>query len=945
MRERNMPLRSRFNYYQNLASALAYNEEQSDYYTTLAGEWQFLFLKSPQDTPAGFIQGAYNALEWDKIQVPSQLEFAGYGQPIYANIDYPFPVDPPYVPYENPTGLYYRKFSYNKQLDQQILRFDGVESTFEVWLNQQYLGKGQGSRLMTEFDITEMLKEGENELAVRVNKWSVGSYLEDQDMWWLSGIMRDVSIVEEGEINDLKITPFSKGDNWFIDVAMSVETAASFKGHLYFQGERVSQYKLGPQAAIEVVDPLLWNQETPNLYCLVIELNQELFIPIRFGLREIQMIDQLMCLNGLPILFNGVNRHEFHPKKGRCLSRADIWAELCQIKRYHINAIRTAHYPNTPYFYDVCDELGLLVIDECDIETHGFPEETTPAKDPFWQSEFIARGLRMVHRDYNHPSIVIWSLGNESHFGENFVAMAAAMRKLDSSRLLHYEGDRHCQVTDMYSTMYSSLAELEKRASQKMTKKPHILCEYAHAMGNGPGNLQDYQELFNLYDSLQGGFIWEWKDHGIYNEEEQNYLYGGCFNESVHDGDFVLDGLVLPDGTPSPGLLEYRQVIQPVSFHYNQGQLLIRNKYDHQPLKDLRVKIEVVTQQGVVLTEEQPLSLIEPGGYSQVMAIDCPNVVTGYLTVSLIVDQGTAIFPQETVFAQDQFAFSSSQPVKDELEVVETSHDLTISGATFTLGFNKSTGNLASFVKGNRELLASELAFSLSRMTISNDVEMQKSWHDYYLNELYTRSESFDFVVDRGTVILFVNQSICPPVASWGVKIRMEIWVNDQGISYQVRGWFEGEKPAELPRIGWELPLLEPVTQIAWFGKGPGESYPDSQQHTLIGHYRLSAKEWRFPYIIPQETGNRSEVSQSRLSLDNGQELLLSSVGKFNLNVIDLVKEQNQRYRYLEEKAVENRGIRVDLAVRGLGSNSCGPVPLRKDTVYSTPFTGQFTLA
>lgn len=945
MSELKVPLRSRFNYYQTLESALTYNEEQSDYYTTLGGTWQFLFLENPQATPEAFYQGAYDQLKWEAIQVPSQMELEGYGQPIYANIDYPFPVDPPHVPTDNPTGLYYCKFSYHKQLSKQILRFDGVESTFEVWLNKTYIGHGQGSRLMTEFDVSEVLQEGDNELAIKVSKWSVGSYLEDQDMWWLSGIMRDVSLIEEAGINDVKITPFSKAEGWFVDLGILGLEGESLKSALYYQGRKIAEYECQSQTTLEIADPHLWNDESPHLYCLVIELSPSVLIPLRFGLREIKIMDQQMCLNGVPILFNGVNRHEFNPHTGRVLSRAEIRSELCQIKRHHINAIRTAHYPNTPYFYDVCDELGLLVIDECDIETHGFPEEITPAKDPFWRDEFVSRGLRMVHRDYNHPSIVIWSLGNESHFGENFVAMAEAIRALDGSRFLHYEGDRSCQLTEMSSTMYSSLEELQARASQKITKKPHILCEYAHAMGNGPGNLQDYQDLFTLYDSLQGGFIWEWKDHGIYSQKEQTYLYGGCFNESVHDGDFVLDGLVLPDGRPSPGLLEYRQVIQPVSFHYNQGYLIIKNKRHHETLGNMTVKIEVLTKQGVVFNQQHELSPIAPRGYSPFILIDCPDIDTGYVTVSLITTQETEIFPQGAVFAQGQFNYTSSETTDAQLIVTETDTHLAITAPFGSVSFNKASGNLGSFVKADHELLASEMMLSLSRMTISNDREVQKIWNEYHLDELYARSESFEFVEGPGNLFLLVDQYICPPVASWGIKLKLEIWVTSQGLSYNVRGWFDGAKPEELPRIGWELPLRSPVEQIAWFGKGPGESYSDSQQHNRMGHFQLAAQDWRFPYIIPQESGNRSEVSHGTLRLANGQDIQLSSRETFNLNVIDLAKEQNQRYRHIKDNQVEHCGIRVDLRVRGLGSNSCGPLPLRKDRVYSMPFSGQFTLS
>lgn len=938
-------LRSRFNFYRTLETALKYNEEESDYYTTLNGNWNFLFLDKIQDIPTAFLDGKYEEISWDKIKVPSHMEFEGYGTPIYTNFDYPFPVNPPHVPNDNPTGLYYKKINYNKKLEKQILRFDGVESVFEVWINKEKVGNSQGSRLMTEFDITNNLYEGENEIAIRVSKWSKGSYLEDQDMWWLSGIMRDVSILEEVNITDVKLTPYTEEKKWYVRVNIKKEKKDFGKISVYYAGEKLFDEVLNSdEELIEIPKPYLWTDETPNLYTFIITLSDKIFIPVRVGLREIKIIDDLMCLNEKPILFNGVNRHEFHPEKGRNLSRNDIKAELIQIKKHHINAIRTAHYPNIPYFYDICDELGLLVIDECDIEAHGFPEEITPAKNSEWKEEFVSRGLRMVHRDYNHPSILIWSLGNESHFGENFIDMAQSIRQLDSTRLLHYEGDRENEVTDMYSTMYTSIAEMEERASKKIIKKPHILCEYGHAMGNGPGGLKEYQELFERYDSIQGGFIWEWKDHGIYEKSTNNYKYGGQFNESVHDGDFVLDGLVLPDRTPSPGLLEYTQIIQPITFYFSKGKLILKNNYQFKTMDNLVVAVEIISKDGLIFEKEYPIEPIPPKKYSDILYMNPKIKEHSYITIKLLVNKTDRIFSKGEVFAQKQFPYTSQTEELNEISSKVINQRLQINTTHFSTTFNTITGNMCSLIKSNKELLQSEMNLSLSRQMISNDREIQKIWNEYFLNEMYSYCKSFEYVQNKKGIVLFVNQYIAPPIVSWGIQVHIIIWISSSDIEYQVKGWFDGDSPRELPRIGFELPLNYTVKEIEWFGKGPGESYSDSQESNFMGYYKKKVEEWTYPYLIPQETGNRSHVSYSKMILDNGEEITMKSETGMNINVIDLVKEQNQNYRHLMNQKVKNKGIRIDIAMRGLGSNSCGPMPLEKNIVYNTPFSAVFGL-
>lgn len=941
-------LRTRFNFYDTLESSLNY-QEKSTYITSLTGVWDFLLFQTVQDTPKAFLEGNYSQLKWDQIEVPGNFEFQGYGLPIYANIDYPFAMVPPKVPFENPTGLYHLSFMYQKRGNEtQVLRFDGVESAFEVWLNGVYLGEGQGSRLMTEFVITDYLQEGKNELAIRVVKWSKGSYLEDQDMWWLAGIMRDVTILEESEIQDIKVTPKKESDGWIVDVELDRKNKKQLEAGIYFENAVVCEFKEinSNHFRFSIDNPKLWNYEEPHLYMLVLKISDQLYLPIRFGLRTIEKIDNIMCLNDVPILFNGVNRHEFHTKKGRALTKEYIKEELIQIKQAHINAIRTAHYPNHPYFYDLCDEIGFMVIDECDIETHGFREDASLCQDVRWEEEFCSRGLRMVYRDYHHPSILLWSLGNESHFGINFIKMAEKIRAYDSSRLIHYEGDRSCEVVDVYSTMYSSIEEMKERASKKISQMPHILCEYGHAMGNGPGSLKEYQEIFELYDSIQGGFIWEWKDHGIAKVKNgtTSYQIGGDFGEYVHDGDFVIDGLVLPDNTPSPALKEYTKTIQPIEFIYYSGNLVLRNKYKYKDLTDLKVVWKVENKVNSISGELLTISDILPGGLSEVLPIIVDEEIDGFITFTLYSGSSGDKYFQENPFASEQFRYKYVQQSTENIVYQIDESTVKVSSGKTKIEVNLYTGNISSFVKENREFLSLESTLSLNRRPISNDIESQKQWQESYLSELFSYCLSYSVTSNERAVLLLVNQYIAPPQEPWGMYVNNKLWIVDGKLTRECESWFDGEAPKELPRIGWELPFLEKVQQISWYGRGPGESYPDSNYSNYIGQHKIEADDWAFPYVVAQETGNRMDVEEASIHFSEGRELKLICEKPLNINLISLTAEENMNYRLKQVEDPECKVLRIDCGVRGLGSNSCGPAPLDKYKVNNDYHSMSFTL-
>ncbi len=552
---------------------------------SLDGSWRFR-LSPHAGAPTDFAADGYDASAWGELRVPGHWVLQGHGAPAYTNTLYPFPVDPPFVPTGNPTGDHLRVFDLPRDWPaggEAVLRFDGVESCARVWLNGTELGEFKGSRLPHEFAVAPLLRERGNVLAVRVHQWSSGSYLEDQDQWWLPGIFRDVTLLHrpEGAVRDHSVHASYDHESGEGTLRVDCEPAG-----------RVLIPELGidtatGDSATVPVEP--WSAEQPRLYQGELVTAGER-VRLRVGFRTVRVEDGLIKANGRPLLFKGVNRHEFHPETGRALDPQTMREDVLLMKRHNINAVRTSHYPPHPVFLDLCDELGLWVIDECDLETHGFHAvdwRGNPVADPRWTPALLDRAARMVERDKNHPSVIIWSLGNECDTGEGLTAMARWIRDRDPSRPIHYEGDLSCADTDFYSRMYADHAEVaaigrgeeqplpDGESDARRRAMPFLQCEYAHAMGNGPGGLAEYQELFETYPRLQGGFVWEWIDHGLAHPE-YGYAYGGDFGEELHDGNFVCDGLLFPDRTPSPGLLDFKSVIQPVRMDGDGREGLVR---------------------------------------------------------------------------------------------------------------------------------------------------------------------------------------------------------------------------------------------------------------------------------------------------------------------------------------------------------------------------------
>jgi beta-galactosidase/evolved beta-galactosidase subunit alpha len=575
--------RSYFFSYRNKNTALSYERGDSQGFLLLNGKWKFHYANAPIDSPSDFYKEDYCTDDWSELPVPSHWQLNGYGRPHYTNVQYPFPVEPPIIPTENPTGAYKRSFYLTKEaLSEQLhLIFEGVDSSFHVWVNGIEVGYSQGSRLPSEFDITNVVKEGENSIAVRVYQWAESSYIEDQDMWWLSGIFRDVYIVAKPTTHIQDVFLVGSLENQFQDGRLNFELAVSGESEGYQvtveildNGTVLATQELKVESRrvtgfLEVKHIKQWNAETPALYDVLVTLHSPSgdvveVIPQRCGFKNVEIKGGQLLVNGVAVMFKGVNRHDAHPDFGRAVPVSSMIEDLTLMKQHNINAIRTAHYPNDPRFYELCDQFGFYVIDETDLECHGFVYIDQPhllSDDPAWQAAYIDRMERLVERDKNHPSVIMWSLGNESGFGQNHVAMYEWAKRRDPSRLVHYEGetreimnecnyvpDRDPIATDVHTTMYTPIEKMKVIGGLKNLKKPHILCEYAHAMGNGPGGLKEYWETFYAYDRLQGGFVWEWVDHGLRQHSpkgKEYFAYGGDFGETPHDGNFVIDGLVL----------------------------------------------------------------------------------------------------------------------------------------------------------------------------------------------------------------------------------------------------------------------------------------------------------------------------------------------------------------------------------------------------------------
>lgn len=907
---------------------------------SLNGEWAFRFAERP-DLPQDFAEAAFDDSGWGRIPVPGHWQLNGHGAPAYTNRRFPFPVDPPHVPHENPTGDYRREFDVpaSWDVDRVLLRFDGVDSVGRVWLNGVELGITSGSRLASEFDITDVVRRDEpNVLAVRVHQWSSATYLEDQDMWWLSGIFRDVTLL--GRPAD------AIGDHWVHadfdhtdgSGVLRVEADAPARVTIPALGIDVAAGEL-----VRIPDVRPWSAEDPWLYDGELASAGER-IRLRVGFRTVAIVGDVFQVNGVRTLLRGVNRHDIDADTGRVLTEERMLHDIFLMKQHNINAVRTSHYPPQARFLELCDELGLWVIDECDLETHGFyPVDWfhelagNPAKDPRWRHALVDRMQRLVERDKNRPSVIMWSLGNECGAGENLGAMAEWARLRDPSRPLHYERDWSTEYVDVYSRMYSTQAELEVigRGEEEpwpdpvldasRRGKPFVLCEYAHSMGNGPGGLAEYQEIFERYPRLAGGFVWEMYDHGLRRRTEDGrefFAYGGDFGEAVHDGNFIADGLAFADGTPAPGLLELKAVYAPLVLSVTPDTLVVESRFDHGDTRHLVFEARVELDGEVTGSSRIPVAPVGPRSRAEIplQGMDVPS--GSVLTVSAVLadELPWAHAGHEVAWAQ----FAAPRAVRARAvagTVVRTSEELAIGPARL----RARDGALVGL--GGIEV--SVFAPDVWRAVIDNDrpfswAPKERRWRQIGLDLAHFRVD--EVAVDDRAVV--TRGYLGFPGSDLGYRIEHHWAGSGDAVTLHIVGSPVGAWDIELPRFGLRLALPGTLDTVTWDGYGPGEAYADSRSAVRLGRWSATLEGLQTPYAFPQENGNRTGVS--RLMLTGGGEAL-EVIGhpSVEATVRPWSTEMLDRATHPTDLVPDGRTwLNLDAGQNGLGSASCGPQAL-----------------
>lgn len=993
MHENTMPSRAYYMPASHDMGPLVEDRFSSDRVICLNGTWEFQYFNSIYDLQEKFYEQGYDCSRFTQVEVPGVWQNYGYDSHQYTNVRYPIPLDPPYVPQENPCGAYVRKFYYEipEEAPRAYLNFEGVDSCFYVWVNGKYVGYSQVSHATSEFDVTEVLKNGENTLAVLVLKWCDGTYLEDQDKFRMSGIFRDVYFVNRPEnvVYDYFTTTEIQEEQAVITVQASYQGKAVPTKLTLYDAEhkeiasQVFQENTGTvythKAVILVKEPNLWNPEQPYLYTLVLETEGEV-ITDRIGLREICVKDAVLYVNGTAIKFKGVNRHDSDPVTGFVIGLEQMKKDLQMMKESNFNAVRSSHYPNVPYFYQLCDEYGFFVIAEADNESHG--TQSQYLKDSNWENvsrkwnerisdnpEFIPATLDRtklcVHREKNRPCIIIWSMGNECGYGCTFEEALKWTKGFDSTRLTCYESsfyrsDRRkydYSNIDIFSRMYPSLEEIQEYMDKK-PDKPLLLIEYCHAMGNGPGDLEDYFQIIYEYDVLCGGFVWEWCDHAIYQGQAANgkekYLYGGDFGEEVHDGNFCMDGLVYPDRTPHTGLLEYQNVYRParvVSFCQKTGELCLENYMNYVDLKDYIYLVYEVNCDGKLLEKKQFIlqeSVLPHKKGTILLDITVPDSGKCYLKVSYHLKHGTSVMAQGSRMGFDEIllknqdgrnqqatALLETQEQKEaEVQVSETDRFLSVRSDTFFYVYNKLSGLFEQLSVDGEELLETPMELNIWRAPTDNDRKIKQEWIDAGYDRSKARAYDTHWEMNGEGIRIYSTVSVAAVAIQKVLDIEAVWKIYRTGeISVKMHVKKDREFP-QLPRFGIRLFLRGEYENLKFYGLGPHESYRDKCRSCSHGLYDTTVEEQHEDYICPQENGSHTDCDYLMLEKEN-QTVTAVSSRPFSFNVSYYSQEELTRKAHNFE--LEKSGstiVCLDYAQNGIGSNSCGP-ELRKEYQFT----------
>ena len=975
--------------YPSVQMALGADRYESPYFRSLNGQWRFFYATSPNEVPAGFELPGYSVDQWNLIPVPSNWQMHGHGKPNYTNVAYPFPVDPPYVPQENPVGVYRRTFHLPADWDtrQTFLTFHGVDSAFYVWLNGQRVGFSKGPHMPAEFNITRLVHSGINTLAVQVFQWSDGSYLEDQDMWRLSGIFRDVTLTSTtgAHVRDVFVrTPLDANCvNATLDVEVTLQNCTDIPidglylaGELYDGDAVVAQIAFEPitrlssghdicvKACVAVENPRKWTAETPELYTLVVTLaehsptgleagqgHDDVFEveSVKVGFRQVDVKDQQLLINGVSVKLKGVNRHDTHPDLGHAVSYESMVQDIVLMKQHNINTVRTSHYPNDARWYDLCDEYGMYIVDETDLECHGFAISgnlNQLSEDPAWEAAYLDRVVRLVERDKNHPCVIFWSLGNESGYGRNHDAMAAWIRTRDTSRLIHYEGAYDAGLVDVVSVMYPTVARLIEEG-RKPDPRPFYMCEYAHAMGNGPGNLREYWEAIDSHPRLIGGCVWEWVDHSIRRTTEKGepwFAYGGDFDDHPNDGNFCIDGLNFPDRVPHTGLIEYKKIIEPVKItavDLANGVLKVVNRYAFTSLGHLQIDW-VVTCDGIPVQQGSLQPMHTSAGEEQMLTIPCtmPLPQPGasyYLTVRFCLAAATswALAGHEVAWAQFLLPCNAAPNTirfnqLPSMHVVESDQAFIITGENLSINFSKSKGTLTSFTFAGAQMLTVGPQLNVWRAPTDNDVHIAKAWLKAGYDRLQLRVSDVRLLeVQPQAVAITVSAVYAAYSLAPAICCRFTYTIYGSGDVMLLAHVKPAEQLPVFPRLGIQLSIPGDFETMTWYGRGPHESYVDRKDSARVGLYAGPVSQQHVPYIRPQENGNKSDVYWLTLTNSHGTGWFIQGQPSLNVSAHHYTPADLTRAEHTYE--LKNRAeivVNLDHAHHGLGSNSCGPEPL-----------------
>ena len=994
LHENTMPARAYYIPASRRMDNLVEHREESDRMQLLNGTWKFQYFNSIYDIQDSFFEKNYDTENFDEIQVPSVWQMAGYDTHQYTNIRYPFPFDPPYVPQDIPCGVYVHTFEYSRdeKAPKSFLNFEGVDSCFYVWINGSYIGYSQVSHMTSEFDVTDVLQDGTNTVAVLVMKWCDGSYLEDQDKFRMSGIFRDVYILKRPKqaISDYHIK--TRIEDMLAKVEIEMKFYSPLNVKISIEDRNGAVVALGSiaeegTAVLEIASPELWNTENPYLYKLILETENEVIVD-HIALRKIEIKDQVIYLNGQKIKFRGVNRHDSDPVTGFTISLEQLTTDLTLMKQHNFNAIRSSHYPNAPFFYEMCDKYGFMVIDEADIEAHGpfmiYRKEDTDynrfkrwnekiADDPVWEEAIVDRVKLMVERDKNRFCIVMWSMGNESAYGCNFEKALEWTKNFDPDRITQYESARYRNYDetydysnlDVYSRMYPALSEIQEYLD-KDGSKPFLLVEYCHSMGNGPGDFEDYFQMIQDNDKMCGGFVWEWCDHAIAHGTAENgktiYAYGGDHGEEIHDGNFCMDGLVYPDRTVHTGLLEYKNVYRParvISYNKESGELVLHNYMDFDDLKDY-VKISYeLTQDGLVISKGiLPEFSVAPHGEGITnLKINVPENGKCYLKLIYHLKKELPLLDEDHILGFDEIEVSKEDTkcklaekwipktvVDSELQVNENDTQIHIKGREFAYTIDKRTALFTEMKFAGREYLNHPMELNIWRAPTDNDMYIKSEWKKAHYDKAYTRAYTTEVVQGKHGVKITSHASVVAETVQKILDVTITWKIEAAGkIDADIAVTKDDEFP-DLPRFGVRMFLDKKLSAVRYFGMGPQESYCDKHQAASHGLYRADVGDLHEDYIRPQENGSHYDCEY--VELNNSRYGIVASAEKaFSFNASYYTQEELEKkthnYELIESDSVV---FCVDYALNGIGSNSCGPVVLEQYRFDDVLFRFQFTL-